>query len=161
MTEETNNIQEQTYVPNYTSDDLHGVVKVIMWLSIITSGISIVSTVFSSSSNSVISPFWVGAEVLLGVITIWGAYQILQTEKEGYKALVATRLVIIVVTYFETREWLSSPQAAMMPGYVQNMADSILTRTFFVNIGQIIILSLILMLRKNGHSGFDVLWKRI
>lgn len=143
----------------YTSDDLHGAVKVILWLSIVFTGISLVGTVFSSNSNSVISPIWLIADVLLGVASIYGAYQILQTQKEGYSIMVTTRLLIIVLTYFEVQDLLNHSDARM-DMYVRRVASDAFTRSVLVNLGQILFLSLLLMLRKNGKSGFDVLWRR-
>ena len=155
--------EEHYYVPNYTINDLHGVVKVIMWLSIIFTGLSLVGTVFGNfgqNSDATISPVWMVIEAMIGATSICGAYQILQVQKTGYHLLVFTRIAIIILTYFEAQDLLNSPQVEMLGSYVHRYTSDILTRTFFVNIGQIIFLSLILTLRKNGRSGFDVLWKR-
>jgi hypothetical protein len=155
---------EQKSVPEHSINDLHGLVTFIMGLSIVITGLSIIGSfwdVINWSPDSITSPIWVMAEILLMLLSIYGAYKILKTQKIGYKIIVFTRLAFIAVTYFEVSEFINSPDVVDTNYDVQKYASDILTKTVIVNIGQIIFLSLILMLRKNGRSGWDVLWRRV
>lgn len=150
-------VEEQAYEEEYTSKDLNNILVALLWISIVINALSIIGSFTNHNADGLVSPLWQFVEIVLACTSVLGSWLILQVRKVGFYLMVGSRLAMILVCYFEAQQLLNSETVSTLG--MNLSASSMMVGSLVQNLGQIIFLSALLTLRKNGKSGYDVLWR--
>lgn len=80
--------------------------------------------------------------ILLLLISLYGIYLILCLKKMGYWLLIIPKVIDIIVALF------------VFPGYI-------VKNVIVMDLGLIVFITLLMLLRKNGKNAFQLLWHGI
>lgn len=151
---ETVRAEEEEYEEEYTRNDLNEFTVAILWISLVMNSLSLLFFIFQRGEGS-ISPM---AEALIAILSLLGTILLLHVRKTGFFLMVGARLLMIVIAYFEARQLIESG-GEILSGHNVTLGG-LMTQPLITNLGQILFLCFILSLKKNGKSGFEVLWRK-
>jgi len=146
--------EEEEYEEEYTRNDLNEFTVAILWISLVMNSLSLLFFIFQRGEGS-ISPM---AEALIAILSLLGTILLLHVRKTGFFLMVGARLLMIVIAYFEARQLIESG-SEILSGHNVTLGG-LMTQPLITNLGQILFLCFILSLKKNGKSGFEVLWRK-
>lgn len=119
---------------------LHDALVIILWLSIIGTAYSIIRS-FGALGEELFSYF----ELLLALASIFGAVLILRLNKNGYWMMVWSRILMALA-------------GLLYASSLENASSYIVNGVLIRNLGQIVFLSLLMLLKKDGKNAYQVLW---
>lgn len=114
-------------------------------------GISIIGTAYriitELSGINITVDFYTVLSIILALTSIAGSILILLLNKWGYWMMVGSRVLLILLMIL---------QFDNLGGQVQY--SGLISQAVFSNLGQIAVLSLLMLLKKNGMNAYQVLW---
>lgn len=139
-----------------TGYDFHFVVKLVLWLSIVATCLSILVSclmiieVLTDKNNHIVIKYgWVALDILLALAAVYGSYKILKKQVMGLFIMISARLIDMAVVQHYADDFPKLSEVHQL--LIQSSLGNLCFVVFFL---------LILMLRKDGYSGYDVLLKR-
>lgn len=145
IVQKKNGLDKNIIMKNYSL--LNSFLVAILCLSIMFNAFGIIAS-FGKTEYDVFSQ----VELFLALASIAGSLLILRLNKWGYWIMVGARILIIVVGIIQVN-------TLEKKGFV--IPDSAISGLVIRNLSQIVFLSLLMLLRKDGKSAYQVLWNKM
>ena len=139
------------------TNQFNQVLVFILWLSLIINvGDAILTLIRSVNYAEEVLVQDSFINIPLYVCSAIGCYMFLQKKATGFYIILALRIFTIGYIIHKSQNLGSST----LSPHLSELQANFLTRDIFVNIGQIIFILLIMLLRKNGKNAYQILWNK-
>ncbi len=125
----------------------------ILWIKLAFTSLGILGQLweFIKDADS-IDPVMVTG-IVLAICAVLGVYLLLKVEKTGFYLIVAADIAIAILSYYRYTHISASEY-----GMVYSFARELAFKGVWSNIGQIILLMLLMLLKRDGKNAYQVLW---
>ncbi len=135
----------------------------ILWMKVLISLLSIISISFGIFNNFE-SYSWLDCiGILVAVAAICGVYMITQADKMGFYIFVGAECLLALIAYDQYLNISPTQFSYSYNGsldYAYRYARNTALNSVWSNLGQIVFVMLLLLLRKNGKNAYQVLWDK-
>lgn len=124
----------------------HGLLDAVLCLCLTFSTFKLFSTLFRDNYSEISYPY-----IVLAVLFITGTFLMLRFNKWGYWIMVGSRILLTIYCLWCLCEYKFLCEALSVLEYCY----------IFIPLAQVVVISLLMLLKKNGMNAYQVLWQKV